>query len=71
MCMKKPHSKCKVKGSDLHEGKNEADGEVWQPVEATSNSVGSRSVRLLEELCSDEERHPGCEEEPKNTFVSI
>lgn len=55
----------KLKNSDLQKGKDEANGEVGQPVEATSNSVGSRSVGLLKELCSDQERHSGCEAEPE------
>lgn len=51
--------------SDLQEGEHEADGEVGQPVEATGHSVGSRSVRLLKQLCGDQEGDTGCTQETR------
>lgn len=45
--------------SDLKEGKDKANGEVRYPVEATSHGVGRWSVRLFEQLCSDQEGHAG------------
>lgn len=40
--------------SDLEERKDEANGEVGQPVQATPHGVGSGPVGLFEELCRDE-----------------
>lgn len=47
--------------SDLQEGEDEADGEVGQPVEAAGHRVRRRSVRLLEQLCRDQEGDAGCD----------
>lgn len=49
--------------SDLQEGEDEADGEVGQPVEAAGHRVGRRPVRLLEQLCGDQEGDAGCDTE--------
>lgn len=51
--------------SDLEEGKDEANGEVGQPVEAAGHGVGRRSVRLLKELGCDQKRNAGWKDRTK------
>lgn len=52
--------------SDLQEGKDESDGEVGQPVEATGHCVGGWSVRLFKQLRGDQEWYAGYMKERKN-----
>jgi len=44
----------------LQEGEDEADGEVAEPVEGPPHDVGSRAMRLCEELCCHQEGDTGC-----------
>lgn len=52
--------------SDLQEGKDESNGEVGQPVEATGHCVGGWSVRLFKQLRGDQEWYAGYMKESKN-----
>lgn len=51
--------------SDLKKREDEANGKVWQPVEASSHSVSSRSVWLFKQLRSEQERHTSYKKKTK------